>query len=65
MVGQDKRPTCCMCCQKGAVMLSTQLERSAYCSGESLKLRASVENQGEEPVRLKVRLMQVGLASFS
>ncbi|XP_034233055.1 arrestin domain-containing protein 4-like isoform X1 [Thrips palmi] len=58
MVGQDKRPTCCLCCQKGAVMLSTQLERSAYCSGESLKLRASVENQGEEKVRLKVRLMQ-------
>ncbi|XP_063230472.1 arrestin domain-containing protein 2-like isoform X2 [Bacillus rossius redtenbacheri] len=58
MVGQDKRTTCCLCCEKGPVVLRTQLERSAYVCGESIKLRASVDNQGQEEVRLKVRLLQ-------
>jgi len=58
VVGEDAAPTCCLCCARGAVSLRTQLERTAYCSGESLKLRAAVDNQGEESVRLKVRLVQ-------
>lgn len=61
MVGQDKRTTCCLCCEKGPVALRTQLERSAYVCGESIKLRASIDNQGEEEVRLKVKLIQVSL----
>jgi len=63
MVGQDKRTTCCLCCEKGPVVLRTQLERSAYVCGESIKLRASIDNQGEEEVRLKVKLIQVSLIS--
>lgn len=63
MVGQDKRTTCCLCCEKGPVVLRTQLERSAYVCGESIKLRASIDNQGEEEVRLKVKLIQVSLMS--
>lgn len=43
-------------------MLRTQLERSAYVCGESIKLRANVDNQGEEEVRLKVKLIQVILS---
>ncbi|RZF38361.1 hypothetical protein LSTR_LSTR009256 [Laodelphax striatellus] len=58
MVGTDKRTTCCLCCEKGHVVLRTQLERSAYVCGESIKLKASVDNQGEEEVRLKVKLLQ-------
>ena len=59
MVGQDKRAKCCFCCEKGCVSLRTQLERSAYCCGESIKLKADVTNQSEEDVRLKIRLVQV------
>nr|CAD7604225.1 unnamed protein product [Timema genevievae] len=58
MVGQDKRTTCCLCCEKGPVVLMTQLERSAYVCGESVKLRANIDNQGEEVVKLKVKLIQ-------
>ncbi|XP_046669540.1 arrestin domain-containing protein 3-like [Homalodisca vitripennis] len=58
IIGQDKRTTCCLCCEKGPVVLRTQLERSAYVCGESIKLRANVDNQGEEEVRLKVKLIQ-------
>ncbi|KAJ9579335.1 hypothetical protein L9F63_024555, partial [Diploptera punctata] len=58
MVGQDKRTICCLCCEKGPVVLRTQLERSAYVCGESIKLRANIDNQGEEEVRLKVKLIQ-------
>ncbi|XP_071442765.1 arrestin domain-containing protein 2-like [Hetaerina americana] len=58
MVGHDKRTTCCLCCEKGPVVLRAKLERSAYVCGESIKLRADVDNQGEEEVRLKVKLLQ-------
>lgn len=40
-------------------MLRSQLLRSAYVCGESIKLKATIDNQGEEDVRLKVRLFQV------
>lgn len=58
-MGQDKRTTCCLCCQRGPVTLHTQLERSAYVCGESIKLKANIDNQGEETARLKVKLLQV------
>ncbi|XP_059468819.1 arrestin domain-containing protein 2-like [Neocloeon triangulifer] len=58
MIGQDKKTTCCFCCERGPVSLRAQLERSAYVCGESIKLRADVDNQGEEEVRLKVKLLQ-------
>jgi hypothetical protein len=37
---------------------SCTLDRSAYCCGEILKLKSVIDNQGEETVRLKVRLLQ-------
>ncbi|XP_043223686.1 arrestin domain-containing protein 2-like [Amphibalanus amphitrite] len=58
MVGQDKRTSCCFCCKRGPVSLRTQLERSAYVCGESIKMKADIDNQGEEAVRLKIRLVQ-------
>lgn len=48
-----------MCCERGAISLRSQLLRSAYVCGESIKLKATIDNQGDEDVRLKVRLFQV------
>lgn len=59
MIGQDKKTICCFWCERGPVSLRAQLERSAYVCGESIKLRADMDNQGEEEVRLKVKLLQV------
>ncbi|KAL3228663.1 hypothetical protein MRX96_023795 [Rhipicephalus microplus] len=59
LVGQDKRAVCCLCCQRGVVSLRSALERSAYCCGESLRLKADIDNQSEEEVRLKLKLVQV------
>lgn len=58
LVGHDKRAVCCLCCQKGVVSLRSALERSAYCCGESLRLKADIDNQSEEEVRLKLKLIQ-------
>ncbi|GAB6031690.1 hypothetical protein CHUAL_009441 [Chamberlinius hualienensis] len=58
LYGQDKRATCCLCCKRGPVNLRTQLERSAYCCGESIKLKADIDNQSEEDVRIKIKLTQ-------
>ncbi|XP_050700191.1 arrestin domain-containing protein 2-like [Eriocheir sinensis] len=58
MVGQDKRALCCLCCKRGPVSLRTQLERSAYVCGESIKLKADIDNQSDEEIRLKLKLVQ-------
>lgn len=58
-IGQDKKSTCCWCCKKGTVTLRCVLERSAYVCNESLKLKATIDNQGSEEVRLKVRFTQI------
>jgi hypothetical protein len=34
------------------------LDRAAYCSGETLKLKTVIDNQGEENVKLKARMVQ-------
>ncbi|XP_050077761.1 arrestin domain-containing protein 3-like [Anopheles maculipalpis] len=56
--GQDKKVKCCLCCAKGPVTLSCSLDRTAFCCGETLKLKSIIDNQGEEAVKLKVRLLQ-------
>ncbi|BES98455.1 Arrestin (or S-antigen), N-terminal domain [Nesidiocoris tenuis] len=58
MIGEDKKTTCCFCCQRGPVVIRSELERSAYVSGESLRLRADIDNQGEEEVRMIIKLVQ-------
>lgn len=40
-------------------MITSVLERTAYVCGESVKLRAEIDNQGQDNVRLTVKLMQV------
>ncbi|RWS09522.1 vitellogenin-3-like protein [Dinothrombium tinctorium] len=58
LVGQDSRAVCCLCCRRGVVQLKSSLERSAYCCGESIRLKADIDNQSEENVRLKLKLTQ-------
>ncbi|XKL64211.1 hypothetical protein PGB90_004297 [Kerria lacca] len=62
IIGQDRKTTCCLCCERGPIMLRSQLLRSAYVCGESIKLKATIDNQGEEDVRLKVRLGVLGMS---
>lgn len=57
--GRDKRSVCCFCCRQGVVSMKAYLERSAYCCGESIRLKADIDNQSEEIVRLKLKLVQV------
>lgn len=64
VAGLNKKTTCCLCCKRGPIALRCQLLRSAYVCGESIKLKATIDNQGEEDVRLKVRLFQVFTSSF-
>ncbi|XP_058809349.1 arrestin domain-containing protein 3-like isoform X2 [Phymastichus coffea] len=61
VLGREVRTSCCFCCRRNPVELSAQLERSAYVCGESIKLRASIDNRGLEKAWLHVRLTQVGL----
>ncbi|XP_047737325.1 arrestin domain-containing protein 3 [Hyalella azteca] len=58
MCGEDKRSMCCLCCARGPVTLRTQLERTAYVCGESIKLKAEIDNQSEEDATLKIKLVQ-------
>ena len=62
LIGSDKRSVCCLCCQRGVVSLKTLVERTAYCCGESIRLKADIDNQSEENVRLKLKLVQVCIA---
>lgn len=58
LYGQDKRSTCCLCCRRGPVTFRSQLERTAYCSGESIKFKHDIDNETDQGVRLKLKLMQ-------
>ncbi|XP_060532663.1 arrestin domain-containing protein 3-like isoform X2 [Cylas formicarius] len=57
-VMENKRSTCCWCCKRGTLSLRCVLERSAYVCKESIKVRATIDNQSEDEVRLRVRLEQ-------
>lgn len=59
MLGTEVRTSCCFCCRRNPVELSAQLERSAYVCGESIKLRASIDNKGIEKAWLNIKLTQV------
>ncbi|KAH9423468.1 hypothetical protein DERP_003747 [Dermatophagoides pteronyssinus] len=58
LVGRDRRSICCLCCRHGIVNLKAYLERSGYCCGESIRLKAEIDNQSEEIVRLRLKLVQ-------
>ncbi|KAI6228372.1 CBN-ARRD-6 protein [Aphelenchoides besseyi] len=58
LTGQDHKISCLHCCTRGTIALRLILERSAYCCGESLKLRAHIENHQDFRVTLCIRLYQ-------
>lgn len=58
MVCEERKSTCCWCCKRGTVSLRCVLERSGYVCKEALKLKATIDNQGDEQVSLRVRLEQ-------
>ncbi|GFU93438.1 arrestin_C domain-containing protein [Trichonephila clavipes] len=58
LMGADQRATCCLCCRKGVVSVRSNLERSAYCCGESIRLKADIDNQSDEVLRIKLKLVQ-------
>ncbi|GIY57283.1 arrestin_C domain-containing protein [Caerostris darwini] len=57
-MGADQRATCCLCCRRGVVSVRSNLERSAYCCGESIRLKADIDNQSDEVLRIKLKLVQ-------
>uniref|UniRef100_A0AAR5PSR8 Arrestin C-terminal-like domain-containing protein n=1 Tax=Dendroctonus ponderosae TaxID=77166 RepID=A0AAR5PSR8_DENPD len=59
IVLENRRSTCCWCCKRGTVSLKSVLERSAYVCKESIKLKVTIDNQGEEDVWLRIRLEQI------
>ncbi|XP_013414135.1 arrestin domain-containing protein 3 [Lingula anatina] len=58
LTAEDKLTTCCFCCNKGPVVLKATLDRSGYCCGENIKLKAEVQNGSGNKVWLMVRLIQ-------
>lgn len=58
MIGTEVHASCCFCCRRNPVELSAQLERRAYVCGESIKLRAAIDNRGLEKAWLQVKLVQ-------
>uniref|UniRef100_A0A0N5CCH2 Arrestin_N domain-containing protein n=1 Tax=Strongyloides papillosus TaxID=174720 RepID=A0A0N5CCH2_STREA len=58
ITSQDHRLKCLRFCQRGSIGLRMNLRRCAYVGGESLWLRADIENWQHFVVFLKIRLYQ-------
>ncbi|KAI6228611.1 Arrestin domain-containing protein 2 [Aphelenchoides fujianensis] len=58
ITGQDHKIRCLRCCSRGTIALRVVLERTAYCCGESLRMRAHIENHQDFRVTLCTRLYQ-------
>ncbi|KAL4236706.1 hypothetical protein ACF0H5_005090 [Mactra antiquata] len=54
----DKHRTCCFCCVRGLVRIQASLERSAYCCGENIRVKAEIQNGDDEPVYLLCKFVQ-------
>ena len=59
MTAEKKRNRCCLCFGTGPLALKATLERSAYCSGESVKLKVEVQNGTSEDVWVVCKMIQV------
>ncbi|GAB1610691.1 uncharacterized protein LOC115223663 [Argonauta hians] len=55
---QDKNNNCCFCCGSGPLVLKATLDRSAYCCGENIRLKAEIHNNSDENVWLVCRFTQ-------
>ncbi|CAP23657.2 Protein CBR-ARRD-6 [Caenorhabditis briggsae] len=58
LTAQDRKVTCCWCCQRGALALRIILERTAYVCGENIRVRAQIENRQSSAQSLVIRLVQ-------
>ncbi|XP_057305066.1 arrestin domain-containing protein 3-like [Hydractinia symbiolongicarpus] len=55
----DEKTLGCLCCASGPLVLSANLDRSAYCPGESILIKASVANNtSREMDGLSAKLIQ-------
>ena len=63
--GSEQTRQCCLCCAIGPINLEATLERSAYCCGENVKLKAEIQNGSDQNVWLIIRLIQVSSSSSS
>lgn len=59
LTGQDHKVRCLRCCRRGTIALKVTLERTAYCCGENLRLKAHIENHQDFTISLCTRLYQV------
>ncbi|XP_035658878.1 arrestin domain-containing protein 3-like [Branchiostoma floridae] len=50
LTGQQSKTLCCLCCASGPIELQVQADRSAYCPGESIIIRGSVENNSSSKI---------------
>jgi hypothetical protein len=58
LTAQDHKVRCFRCCRRGTIALRLVLDRTAYCCGEKLRVRAHIENRQDFTVGLCVRLFQ-------
>ncbi|CAI4226900.1 unnamed protein product [Auanema sp. JU1783] len=58
LTGQDRKVTCCWCCQRGALALRITLDRTAYVCGENIRIRAQVENWQSSQQVVSIKLIQ-------
>uniref|UniRef100_A0A1I7XQ40 Arrestin_C domain-containing protein n=1 Tax=Heterorhabditis bacteriophora TaxID=37862 RepID=A0A1I7XQ40_HETBA len=56
--GQDRKTTCCWCCQRGALAFRIILDRTAYVCGENIRVRAQVENRQPSQQVICIKLTQ-------
>ncbi|KAI8506164.1 hypothetical protein Bbelb_165170 [Branchiostoma belcheri] len=57
--GQESKTLCCLCCASGPIELQVMAERSAYCPGELINIRGSLENNSSSRItKVKARLKQ-------
>lgn len=66
-MAEQRKSTCCWCCKRGTVSLRCVLERSAYVCKECIRLKATVDNQGEDEVQIKYfyRIKTLELHSYN
>ncbi|XP_066268345.1 arrestin domain-containing protein 3-like isoform X2 [Branchiostoma lanceolatum] len=50
LMGQQSKTLCCLCCASGPIELQVQADRSAYCPGEPIIIRGSLENNSSSKI---------------
>ena len=58
-MGIERQTDCCMCCRRGALQLTTTLERTAYVCGERIRMRVDVDNQTAQTCSSRIAIIQV------